>query len=213
MPSSAISAQGSILQIATGTGGAKTITAAAIGFPTIFTSTAHGLSNGDVVAIASLVGTISAMNGASYVVKNVTANTFAVEYNSLTLAYTSGGTATPTTYTAIKNVKSYSGFDGQATEIESSNMASTAKEFLLGLTDYGNFQIDFDLDNSDAGQLALRASAVAGTAKTYKLILPSGSTPTATFTAYAKSMPVNGAVDALVKSSSQLRISGAVTWS
>ncbi len=213
MPSTAISAQGSIVQIATGTGGAKTITAAAIGFPTIFTSSAHGLSNGDVVAIAALVGTISAMNGSSFVVKNVTANTFAVDYNSLTLAYTSGGTATPTTFTTIGNVKSYSGFDGQASELDKTNCSSTAKEYLLGLMDPGHFQIDMDQDNADAGQLALVAAQISGAAKQFKLTLPSGSTPTATFTAYVKSASTNGGVDQILKRSSQLRISGLVVWS
>ena len=213
MPSTAVSAQGSILQIATGTGGAKTITAAAIGNPTIFTSTAHGLANGDVVAIAALVGTISAMNGLSFNIKNVTANTFAVEYNSLPLAYTSGGTATPTTYTAIGNVKSFSGFDGQASEIDVTNLASVAKEFRLGLTDPGHFQFEYDQDNGDAGQVALRASMVAGTLKSYKLILPSGSLPTASFSAFAKSASSASGVDQVAKGSTQLRISGAIAWS
>ncbi|MBK7592267.1 MAG: phage tail protein, partial [Betaproteobacteria bacterium] len=43
MASTAISAQGTIVQIATGTGGAKTITAVTVGYPAIVTSTAHGL--------------------------------------------------------------------------------------------------------------------------------------------------------------------------
>ena len=43
MPSNAVNAQGTVLQIS-GTGGAaKNITAIALGFPTILTSTAHGL--------------------------------------------------------------------------------------------------------------------------------------------------------------------------
>ena len=212
MPTStAISAQGSILQIGTGSGGAKTITAAAIGFPTIFTSTAHGLSNGDVVAVAALVGTISAMNGSSFIIKNVTANTFAVDYNSLTLAYTSGGTATPTTLTGINNLKSFSGFDGQASELDRTNLSSTAKEFILGLVDYGQFNVDLDYDYADAGQAALLAALASGAVKTFKLTLP--DTHTATFTAYVKRLPTAGGVDQVVKRSGvTLRITGAVTW-
>ena len=63
---SGISAQGSTLQISTGTGGAKTITAITVGNPTIITSAAHGLSNGDVVTFASLTGADAALlNGMS----------------------------------------------------------------------------------------------------------------------------------------------------
>lgn len=211
MPSTAISAQGSTLQIGTGSGGAKTITAAAIGFPTVFTSAVHGLNNGDVVAIAALVGTISAMNGSSFTVKNVTANTFAVDYNSLTLAYTSGGTATPTTWTAVNNLKSFSGFDGQASELDKTNLSSTAKEIGLGLVDNGQFSIDLDYDYADAGQAALLAAITASALKTFKLTLPDAHT--ASFSAYVKRLPTAGGVDQIVKRSGiSLRISGAVTW-
>ena len=136
MPSSAISAQGSVLAIGTGTGGAKTITAMAAGNPSIFTSAAHGLNNGDVVTIATLVGTAAAsFNGLSFTVASKTTNTFALLVDTTGLTYTSGGTATPVTYTNIANVKDFSGFDGSASELEVTNLDSVAKEFKLGLTD------------------------------------------------------------------------------
>jgi len=97
---SGISAQGSTLQVATGTGGAKTITAITVGFPAIVTSAAHGLNNGDVVTLAGIVGTMSSLNGTSRVVSNKTTNTFALlDADTTGLVYTSGGTATPVTYT------------------------------------------------------------------------------------------------------------------
>ncbi len=134
MPSSAISAQGSILAIGTGTGGAKTITAMAAGNPTIFTSAAHGFVNGDVVTIAALVGTAAAsFNGLTFSVVSKTTNTFALQVDTTGLAYTSGGTATPVTFTNIANIKDFSGFDGSASELEVTNLDSVAKEFKLGL--------------------------------------------------------------------------------
>jgi hypothetical protein len=215
MTSAAISAQGSTLQISTGTGGAKTITAGAPGNPTILTSTAHALSVGDGVAIAAIVGTMgtdatNGLNGKSYVITHVTANTITVDANTLGLTYTSGGTATPVTFTGISEVKSFSGFDGQAAEIDVTTLASTAKEFRLGLVDSGGFSFELNQVNSDAGQTALRASKVAGTLKTYKLTLPNAEV--ATFTAFAKAMPTAGGVDGVVTSSIALRISGSVTW-
>lgn len=214
MASTAISAQGSILQIGTGTGGAKTITGIAAGFPTIITSVAHGFNNGDVVTFAGVTGADAALlNTLSIVVETVTANTFSVAVNSVGKTLTATGTATPVTYTAVSNLKIFSGFDGQASEIDVTNMASLAKEFRLGLTDPGHFQIDVDQDLGDAGQLAMRAAQASGAIKNFKLILPAGTTPTASFTAFVKSFSTSGGVDQVAKSSAQLRISGNVTWS
>ncbi|MDP2026448.1 phage tail tube protein [Sulfuriferula sp.] len=210
MASSAISAQGSILQIGTATGTAKTITAAAVGNPTILTSAAHGFLNGDVVTIAGIVGTLSALNGVTLVVTNATVNTFALQYDSTGLAYTSGGTATPVTWTKISNIRDYSGFDGQATELDKTNLDSTAKEFALGLVDPGQFAVNVDRDQLDAGQLAVEAARISGGIKNFKLTLPNAKT--ASFTGYVKKFSAQGGVDALLKSAIDIRISGAVTW-
>lgn len=209
--SNAISAQGSTLQIQTGTGGAKTVTGVTKANPCVVTSAAHGLSVGDRVTFAS-VGGMTELNGNSYIVEYVTANTFSLfKVDSSNYGtYTSGGTATPVTYTTIAEVKSFSGFDGQASEIDVTSMQSTAKEFRLGLVDEGGFSFEMNQINSDPGQAALRASKNAGTIKSYKLTLPNAEV--ATFTAFAKATPTSGGVDSVVTSSVALRISGAVAW-
>jgi hypothetical protein len=214
MPSTALSAQGTILQIATGTGGAKTITAVTQANPGVVSSTAHGLNNGDVVTIAAVVG-MTQLNGNSYTVEYTTTNAFALKNTNTTgfTAYTSGGTATPVTFTAIGNVKSFNGFDGSATEIDVTNFASVAKEKRLGLQDFGSLSMELHLDNSDAGQLAARVAQAGATQKNFKLILPSGTTPTATFAAFVKQFPLQGGVDAVVAGTIALTINGAVAWS
>jgi hypothetical protein len=212
MTSTAISAQGSVLQIATGTGGAKTLSAAAVGYPTIITSTAHGLNNGDVVTMALWAGTGAALlNGLNFVVQDVTTNTFMVEINTTGLTLTTGSTptATPVTYTQVNNLKTFTGFDGEASEIDVTNLSSSAKEYRLGITDPGKFSIEVDQDNTDAGQLAVRASQAAGSLKSYKLILPDGHT--FSFTAFCKKFASSLGVDQVVKGSIDFRISGAIT--
>ena len=211
MASNAISAQGTTLQISTGTGGAKTVTGVSKANPCVVTSTAHGLAAGDRVTFASVGGMVE-LNGNSYVIEYVTANTFSlfkVDSSAYT-TYTSGGTATPVTFTQIKEVKTFSGFDGQASELDVTNLDSTAKEFRLGLVDEGGFSFEMNQVNSDAGQSALRTSKNAGTIKTYKLTLPNAEV--ATFTAFAKSLPSAGGVDGVLTSSVALRISGSVAW-
>lgn len=209
MTSTAISAQGSILQIGTGTGGAKTITAVAAGFPTIITSAAHGLGNGDVVTIAS-VGGITGMNGNSYVIKNVTTNTFAVEFNSVGGTYTSGGTATPVTWTAIGNMISFDGFDGESSEIDTTNLSSVAKESITGLQDFGGFSLEWDVDFGDAGQAAMKVAQASGAKKDFKLTYPNGDT--VSFQGLVKNASkVSGGVDQKRGGGANIKITGTIT--
>lgn len=211
MPSTAISAQGATLSVGSSAGSAKTISGVAVGNPTILTAAAHGFSNGDVVAIAALTGADAGLlNGLSFVVKNKTTNTFAVDVDTTGKTVTAGsGTATPTTWTQIINVKSFSGFDGQPAELETTNLDSTAKEFLLGLTDPGAFNFEIDYDSTAASHQALRTKQIAATKTPFKLTLPNGNV--ITFNAYVKGLPLSGGVDQVAKTSVTLRITGAIT--
>lgn len=72
-----------------------TITGITQANPAVVTATAHGLSNNDVVTIASVAG-MTEVNGYKFLVANVTANTFelsGIDSSGFT-AYSSGGTAT-----------------------------------------------------------------------------------------------------------------------
>lgn len=211
MTSTAIPAQGSILQIATGAGSAKTITGVSVGNPTILTATAHGLANGDVVTLAALTGLDAAtLNGLTVSVRNITTNTFAVYVDTTGKTITAGsGTATPVSFTAVANIKDFSGFDGSASEIEVTNLDSVAKEFRLGLTDAGQFTINIDYDNSNAGHIALRAKQVSGLLTNFKFTLPNSNA--ITFSGYVKKFSLAGGVDAVTKTAVDIRVSGAVT--
>jgi hypothetical protein len=211
MASTAINSQQSKVEVNTSTAGAKTLTAITQANPGVFTSTAHGLSVGDVVTLASIVG-MTQLNGVSGVVQYKTANSFVLAGVDTTAmsAYTSGGTATPVAWTQIKNIKTFSGMDGSATDIDTTNLQSTAKEFLQGLQDEGAFAMELDLDTADAGQIALLAARTAGTAKSIKLTLPNAAT--ATFTGYVKKASASGGVDAPLKRSVDIKITGPVTW-
>lgn len=209
--STAISAQGSKLEVSSTAGAAKSITAIAVGFPTILTSAAHGLSNGDVVTLAALTGADAALlNGQTAVVTNKTTNTIALDIDTTGKTITVGsGTATPLSWTQVKNLVSFKGFDGQASELDKTDLDSTAKEFMLGLQDWGTFSFDVNRDMNDAGQQAVDASKRAGSQKAYKLTLPNSKTKT--FNAYCKNSPLEGGVDQILKTSGvTLRITGDV---
>lgn len=115
------------------------------------------------------------------------------------------------TYTAVGNIKTFSGFDGASSEIDVTNLSSTAKEYRLGLEDNGQFSIELDRDFADAGQTALLAARDSQAGKSFKLLLSNGEN--AIFTGYVKKFSMAGGVDQVVKGSVDIRISGAVTWS
>ena len=214
MPSTAISAQGTTVSIGTTTGSAINLSAVALTNPCRVTlASVTGLNKGDVLTLAGIVGTTQ-LNGNSYVIQYIEPVTKIVTLAGVDAtgftAYTSGGTATPVQWTKVSNVRSYNGFDGAASEIERTNFDSTAKEFILGLFDPGQFMIEVDQDNSDAGQIALMTAQVTGLLKNFKLLLPNGNS--ATFTAYVKKFNSQGAVDQAVRRSADLRISGPITW-
>jgi hypothetical protein len=207
-----ISAQGSTLEIATGTGDEVVITAISLGFPAIVTSEGHGLTNGTVVALADIGGTMAVLNGTSHVVANATADTFALlDVNTTGLAYADGGTATPTGYTRIKGLLSFDGFDGAASDIDSTDLDSEAMEYISGLRDEGKFGFEIKVLKDDNGQIALRAARTSGAKVGMKLSLPDGSV--ATFSTLVKSIPSSGGVNALLKVKVDTKISGPVVWS
>ena len=80
----------------------------------------------------------------------------------------------------------------------------------IGLVAPGQFMLEVDQDNSDAGQFALMTAQVTGLLKNFKLLLPNGNT--ATFTAFVKKFNSQGAVDQAVRRSIDLRISGPISW-
>lgn len=208
--STAISAQGCSLKIATGSASGVSITGVTVGYPTKIT--AAGFSNGDKVTLAGLTGADAATLNTTAVVKYAKSGYFYVDIDTTGMTITTSGTptATATTYTAVANLKSFSGLDGSASDIDITHLDSAAKEFRAGLVDNGSFSTEVDRDTSDAGQLACTAAQTAGATKAFKLTLSNGVI--ASFNAYVKKFNLSGQVDGVYKSSLELKVTGAVTW-
>ena len=114
----------------------------------------------------------------------------------------------------VGQIQSFSGFDGEAADIDITTLASTAKEFRQGLQDFGNFSMEILRDPNDVGQDELFTSKAAQSTQTCVLTLPDDVVLNrATFTAYVKSLTISGGVDDIVRGTVNLRITGAVTWS
>ncbi len=113
-------------------------------------------------------------------------------------------------WTKIKNIISFTGFDGAASEIDVTDLDSTAKEFRLGLQDHGKFSFEMHIDRADPGQVALEAAHKAGKVVQLKLTLPNDET--ATFNVLVKSTPITGGIDAVLKGSVETRVTGDIAW-
>lgn len=207
MPSTAISAQGTSLKLGA-TGSAKTITGITKANPARVTATAHGFSSGAIVQITGVVG-MTEINSRYAMVNVVDANTFdayGIDSTGFT-TYSSGGSATPSQVT-VGNLTSYNGPDGQAGDIDITNLASAAKEYLIGLQDNGQISFNVHTDDADQGQIMLLLSRQLQAMVNHVLTLRNGKTRT--FMASCKQFAEQGGVDAAIQSSVVCRISGAV---
>lgn len=112
---------------------------------------------------------------------------------------------------AVGKIKSFSGFDGEAAEIDKTHLGSTAKEFDIGLQDFGSFTVNWQVDFADTGQDVIRAAASSAATKTFKLTLPDGTE--ADFSGVVKNADkMDGGVDGIVEGGAVIKISGAVTF-
>lgn len=125
--------------------------------------------------------------------------------STLMISSTSEGEAS----TPIGNMISFSGFDGEASEIDYTNLSSTAKESGLGLIDYGAFNVEWHIDYDDAGQTAARSAASSSEKRRFKLTLPNGKVRG--FDGLVKNAnSLNGAVDAALTGTLSVKITGPV---
>lgn len=216
MSTSAITAQGSTVQISSTSGAAKNISNIAVGSPTILTSSAHGLVKGDIVALAGFTGADAGLlNSQSAVITNVTTNTFAVGIDTTGKTIDNAGpgaigTATPAAWTTVGGCKSFKPGEPTVDDIESTDLASTVKEFRPGLADYKDLTLEMMYINGDLGQAAIAASFASKATKSIKITIPSGEA--FTFTGYINKCGLpDGAVSAISNFSASLKVTQAVT--
>ena len=209
MPTStAISAQGSTFSIEGVPGSAVTITAISKATQAVITAT-NTLTLGDVFEfgivagmpeIAGLLGIVTVASGASFSV-NIDSSNYASVGTS--------GTGNPKTWTIVGNTKDFSGFDGAVSELDKTNLQSGAMEYAAGLQDFGQFTLNLDLYDTDAGQAALRAAKFASITKAFRLVLPNNTKRA--FKGFVKKFSEQGGVNQIFKGSVDIRISGVVS--
>lgn len=203
---SEIEAQGTVFQIATGTGSPVNVEGIVLGAITKIESDAHGLSKGDVVTFASIVGTTD-LNGVTTMIIAVEDDAFYINIDSQEYdAWISGGTATPNTYTTIGEVTSWTRGMGTRPERDITDLADTERVFSPGLFEQGQWNIDVKWSHTDTGFLAVLAAHESGLVKEYKVTY--ADSEYVTFNGFVTSAEETGTVGEIITGSIGMRIYG-----
>lgn len=100
--------------------------------------------------------------------------------------------ASPAVYQTIANIANISGLrSGQANEIDTSNLASTFREFQMGLADLGTVTFSGQYSRADTnGQEVLKTAWENRTKKTFRISTADSPAKTFTFDGYVLSAPI-----------------------
>lgn len=205
----AVKGQGATVAVGSALSGtALAVTAATAASPVACTVT-NTFANGDLIVAQAFVGPTN-LNNRAFIAAAVSGSAASLkgEDGTANAAYVSGGTLQKYTTTQIANVTGVKGFDGQGAEIDVTHLLSGAKEFQLGLQDFGNVTLDVLLINADAGQIYLRKIKASATATPFTITLSDGTV--AAFMAFVKAFSFDGVKpDGAVTGSITLRVTNA----
>ena len=104
---------------------------------------------------------------------------------------------------------------GTATEIDTTDLSSLAKEFEFGLVDNGSMTSEVFRDPADPGQTILRALRVSTARNRFRVthVNPLAGSPdrsSYTFDGFVTTFPLSIAVDDVIRSTLTIRLSGQV---
>ena len=122
-----------------------------------------------------------------------------------------GDAASPEVFSLIPEIVSFDGPGGSASEIDVSDLASTAKEFRLGLKDEGDFTFEMMYLPNDTQHQLLQTARTNRTLTSFEITLTDSPASVMTFSAFVREFSLSGSVDDVIRGNVGLRISGAVT--
>lgn len=121
------------------------------------------------------------------------------------------GTGSPETFETVTGVLDFSGPSTSRNEIDTTDLSSTAKEYLLGLKDEGEITFNGKFIPSSSVHQAVLSDLDENDPGNWRIEFSDGET-IADFAAGVKGAPITGGVDDVVKYAITLRLSGPVTW-
>ncbi len=187
----------------------QAITAITAADPPVVTSTTHGLSDGDIVTITTVVG-MTELNSKTFIADVINANSFSLfdADSSGYGAYVSGGQLAVGDFNAFCDSTSFSQTGGTATEIDTTTICSTRRENVLGLSDVGTAQLDYNFAHrTSTVQLGIEAANRAGSLIGLRLTL-SDDGGSRVYLGRIQQLNVSGANDGIWTGSMTIRFTG-----
>jgi len=132
----------------------------------------HGLVNGQLVRINGVVG-MTELNGGTFICTVATNAITLLDTDSTNYTtYSSGGKLDEATFTQFCELTNYNRAGGSSPEIDAESLCSTAKEFEIGLPDYGTTSVDYNFAPKTGLQVSLIAAYKAGSMVGMRISLP-----------------------------------------
>lgn len=102
----------------------------------------------------------------------------------------------------------FTGYEAAMHDITTHDSTGNSKEFLAGLVDGGDVEINGAYITSDAGQIKLKTLGGAAQA----IVITFSDTKTVSFQGITKSFSTPNPLDDVKKFSATIKVTGAVTW-
>ena len=110
----------------------------------------------------------------------------------------------------VGQVVSYNGPTGSAAKIDVTHLASTAKEFIMGIRDEGELSFDAVYDPADVGQVVLFNDRASRTKRNWLITLQDASSNRIKGQGYCTGFAITGSVDDAMRATYTIAITGAV---
>jgi hypothetical protein len=123
------------------------------------------------------------------------------------------GSGSPLVYTDIPEIMSFSGPGGSGQVIDTTDLQSAAIEKVMGLYDEGQLSFEINYIPENAQHIALRAARAAQALTKFKLLFPDAGDTVWSFDAYVTTFTVSAGVNASIKASVTLEITGNIVES
>lgn len=133
-----------------------------------------------------------------------------IESQGTTIQYSDGGS--PSSFSSIGNIVSFTGPGGSASVIDVSNLDSTFREKRMGLPDEGQFTLEVNLDPDNTSHLALKNARRDRTRLEFRINLTDSTSTKIGFFGYVLNFTISGGVDQVDKASITIEIDGATFW-
>lgn len=119
--------------------------------------------------------------------------------------------ASPESFHQVKQVREIDPPGGESSQVDVTNLDSTEKEYITGLSDGASLNVKGVWNKTDTnGQVAMRAAWAAKASRNFQVDFPDGVR--ASFRAAVLSFTLGASVDNAMEFTSKIKISGAITW-